>query len=78
MNKSIKDGLVIAGSAAAGGWGGSWSVARIGAILGLRLGPWGAAIGTAVGALAGVALARKMLANGEVIDEDVPELEKED
>ena len=71
MNKSIKDGLVIAGSAAAGGWG----ITRIGGILGFRLGPWGAAVGTAVGALAGFALAQKMQANGVTVTEDLTELE---
>ena len=71
MNKTIKDGLVIAGSAALGGWGGSWGTARVGALLGLRFGPWGAAIGTAAGALAGIALAKRILTNGE----DVLELE---
>lgn len=70
MNKSIKGGLVIAGSAAAGGWG----ITRLGTLLGLRLGPWGAAVGTAVGALAGFALAQKMQANGVTL-EDIPEPE---
>lgn len=74
MDKSIKDGLMIAGSAVAGGWGGSWGTARIGALLGLRLGPWGALVGTAIGAMAGVALAKRMLANAE----DAAELETQD
>ena len=74
MNKNIVDGLMIAGSAAAGGWGAT----RIGAVLGLRLGPWGAAVGTVVGALAGFALAQKMQANGVTLAEDVPELETQE
>lgn len=69
MNKSVKDGLVIVGSAVAGGWGGSLGTAKIGALLGLRFGPWGALIGTTAGALAGAALAKKLLANGAAVAE---------
>ena len=74
MEKSIRDGLVIAGSAAAGGWGGSWGTARVGALLGLRFGPWGAMVGTAIGALAGVVLAKRILENAE----GLPELETQE
>ncbi|MEA3410237.1 MAG: hypothetical protein U9R74_01705 [Pseudomonadota bacterium] len=49
--------LVAGACAAAGGAGGSWVSARIGASYGYRLGPWGVVAGAVVGALAGAALA---------------------
>lgn len=69
MDKGMKDKLVIAGSAWAGGVGGSWGAARLGAALGLRLGPWGAVAGSAIGALAGVVLARIILERNDAVSE---------
>ena len=61
MDTNVKNSLLIAGSAIAGGAGGSWAATRLGAALGLTLGPWGSAAGAMLGALASTALAKKML-----------------
>lgn len=61
MDTNVKNSLLMAGSAIAGGAGGSWAATRLGAALGLSLGPWGSAAGAMLGAMASTALARKML-----------------
>jgi hypothetical protein len=53
--------LVAGACAAAGGAGGSWVSAKIGASYGYRLGPWGIVAGAVVGALAGTLLANMTL-----------------
>ena len=57
MDKNIRKVLVAGVGAAAGGAGGSWATAKIGASFGYRLGPWGIVAGAVVGAVAGAALA---------------------
>lgn len=61
MDTNIKNSLLLAGSAMAGGMGGSWAATRLGAALGLSLGPWGSAAGAMLGAMASTALAKKLL-----------------
>ncbi len=61
MDNSTKNMVVLAGAAIVGGWGGSWASGRIGAAMGLSLGPWGSAAGAVVGALLGTALAKNVL-----------------
>ena len=61
MDKSTKDMLVLGGAAIVGGWGGSWASGRIGAAMGLSLGPWGSAAGAVIGALLGTTLAKSVL-----------------
>ena len=61
MDTDIKNSLIIAGSAIAGGMGGSWAATRLGAALGLSLGPWGSAIGGMLGAMASTALAKRFI-----------------
>lgn len=78
MNPSIKRALVLGAGAAAGGWGGSLIMARIGAAYGLRLGPMGTLAGAAVGALVGVGLARMMAPEPDFIEGELDmEVEKE-
>ena len=61
MDTNVKNSLLLAGSAIAGGAGGSWAATRLGAALGLSLGPWGSVAGAMLGAMASTALAKKML-----------------
>ena len=61
MDTNVKNSLLVAGSAIAGGAGGSWVATRLGAALGFTLGPWGSAAGAMLGAMASTALAKKML-----------------
>ena len=61
MDPNIKNSLLLAGSAIAGGMGGSWAATRLGAAFGLTLGPWGSAIGGMLGAMASTALAKKFV-----------------
>ena len=61
MDTNVKNSLLVAGSAIAGGAGGSWAATRLGAALGLTLGPWGSAAGAMLGAMASTALAKKIL-----------------
>lgn len=61
MEKNTQDALVIWASTFAGGAGGWWAVAKLGARFGLKLGPWGAVAGGVVGALAGASLSKKYL-----------------
>jgi hypothetical protein len=57
MDKNTQNALIVWASTAAGGVGGWWAAARLGASYGLRLGPWGAV----AGAVAAAVLSKKML-----------------
>ena len=61
MDTNIKNSLLLAGTAIAGGMGGSWAATRLGAALGVTLGPWGSAAGAMLGAMASTALAKRFL-----------------
>ena len=61
MDTDIKNSLIVAGSAIVGGMGGSWAATRLGAAVGLSLGPWGSAVGAMLGAMASTAVAKKVL-----------------
>ena len=61
MDTNVKNSVLVAGSAIAGGMGGSWAATRLGAALGLSLGPWGSAVGAMLGAMASTALTKKLL-----------------
>jgi hypothetical protein len=71
MDTSSKNALMIWAATIAGGVGGSWATTRLGASLGLRLGPWGAVAGGLIGAVAGASLSKRLL--GE--DAPLPEAE---
>jgi len=73
MDKSKKNALLIWAATIAGGAGGSWASTRMGATLGLRLGPWGAVAGALIGSVAGATLSKRLL--GDV--ETMPEVELE-
>ena len=73
MDKSTKNALLIWAATIAGGAGGSWASTRMGATLGLRLGPWGAVAGALIGSVAGATLSKRLL--GDV--ESMPEVELE-
>ncbi|MGB5299525.1 MAG: hypothetical protein WBM52_07750 [Thiogranum sp.] len=73
MDKSTKNALLIWAATIAGGAGGSWASTRMGATLGLRLGPWGAVAGALIGSVAGATLSKRLL--GDV--ETMPEVELE-
>ena len=61
MDKHLKNSLLMAGSALAGGYGGSWAAQRICTALGCNLGPWGSAIGAVLGAMASTALTKSII-----------------
>ena len=61
MDTNIRNSLLLAGTAIAGGMGGSWAATRLGAALGLTLGPWGSAAGAMLGAMASTAVAKRFL-----------------
>ncbi len=61
MENNTKNMLVLGGAAIAGGWGGSWAAARLGASFGIALGPWGSAAGGMLGAMLGTAVAKNLL-----------------
>jgi phage tail tape-measure protein len=65
VDKSSKSALVIWAATVAGGAGGSWATTRLGANLGLRLGPWGAVAGALLGAVAGATLSKRILDEAE-------------
>lgn len=73
MDKSTKNALLIWAATIAGGAGGSWVSTRMGATIGLRLGPWGAVAGALIGSVAGATLSKRLL--GDV--ETMPEVELE-
>jgi hypothetical protein len=61
MDKNVKNSLIMAGSALAGGYGGSWAAQRLCTALGCSLGPWGPAIGAVLGAMATTAVTKSMI-----------------
>jgi hypothetical protein len=65
MDQSSKNALVIWAATIAGGVGGSWVTTRLGANLGVRLGPWGAVAGALIGAVAGATLSKRLLEEAE-------------
>lgn len=69
MDKNVKNALVMAGSALAGGYGGSWVAQRLCAAMNCSLGPWGPAIGAVLGAMATTAVARNMLGESDAFPE---------
>jgi len=69
MDKSSKNALLIWAATIAGGAGGSWATTRMGASLGLRLGPWGAVAGALIGAVAGATLSKRMLGDVDAMPE---------
>jgi hypothetical protein len=73
MDNNIKNSLVLAGTAIAGGYGGSWIAQRVCTALGCTLGPWGSAIGAMLGAMASTAVAQNMMGDKQAL----PEFESE-
>lgn len=73
MDNNIKNSLMLAGSAIAGGYGGSLVAQRLCTALNCSLGPWGSAIGAMLGAMAGTALAKTMMGDTQMIPEFEPE-----
>jgi hypothetical protein len=67
MENNLKNLLVLAGAAIAGGWGGSWAAGRIGTAMGVSLGPWGAAAGGMIGAMLGTSLAKGVLGHTDAL-----------
>ena len=65
MDKMVKNSLIMAGSALAGGYGGSWVAQRLCGALNCSLGPWGPAIGAVLGAMATTAVAKSMLGDSQ-------------
>jgi len=64
MDTNTKNALILAASALAGTLAGRWAAPRIGAALGLTLGPWGSAAGAMIGGVIGVAVTKRMV--GEI------------
>ena len=75
MDTNIKNSLILAGSAIAGGMGGSWAATRLGAAFGLSLGPWGSAIGGMLGAMASTALAKRFVGEPQPVLGVQPDVE---
>lgn len=69
MDKTVKNSLIMAGSALAGGYGGSWVAQRLCTAMGCSLGPWGPAIGAVLGAMATTAVTKSMLGDSEPFPE---------
>jgi len=65
MSPSDKKTLVVAISTILGAVGGRWMAPKVGAALGLTLGPWGAAAGGVIGALVGAAVGSRVVGKGE-------------
>ncbi|MEN8762291.1 MAG: hypothetical protein ABF290_07635 [Thiogranum sp.] len=72
MDKSTKNALLIWAATIAGGAGGSWASTRMGASLGLRLGPWGAVAGALIGSVAGATLSKRMLGDVDAMPKVEP------
>ena len=51
VDEKSQNALIVWAAAIAGGAGGWWAGARVGASLGMRLSPWGAAAGAVAGAV---------------------------
>jgi len=69
MDNNIKNSLLLAGTAIAGGYGGSWVAQRVCTALGCTLGPWGSAIGAMLGAMASTAVAQNMMSDKQALPE---------
>ncbi len=67
MDANVKNSLIVAGSAIAGGYGGSWIAQRVCTAMGCSLGPWGSAIGAVLGAMATTAIAKNVLVEEQLI-----------
>ena len=61
MEKNTQDALMVWAGTLAGGAGGWWTVAKLGARFGMNIGPWGSIAGGLLGALAGATLSKKFL-----------------
>jgi hypothetical protein len=61
MDKNVKNSLIMAGSALAGGYGGSWAAQRLCAAVGCNLGAWGPAIGAVLGAMAATSVTKSLI-----------------
>ena len=66
MDKNTQDALVVWAGTLAGGAGGWWTVAKLGARFGMNIGPWGAVAGGLLGALAGASLSKKLLEGSQM------------
>ena len=69
MDKNVKNSLIMAGSALAGGYGGSWVAQRLCSAMGCSLGPWGPAIGAVLGAMATTAVTKSMIGDTQSFPE---------
>ena len=69
MDQNVKNSLVMAGSALAGGYGGSWIAGRLCTAMNCTLGPWGTAIGAVLGAMATTAVAKSMMGDAQAFPE---------
>ena len=69
MDQNVKNSLVMAGSALAGGYGGSWIAQRLCTAMNCNLGPWGTAIGAVLGAMATTAVAKSMMGETQAFPE---------
>jgi len=65
MDTTVKNSLIMAGSALAGGYGGSWVAQRLCTAMGCSLGPWGPAIGAVLGAMATTAVTKSMIGDSQ-------------
>ena len=65
MDEGTRKTLIMGASALAGGCGGAWATARVGATYGLRFGPVGTLAGAAIGALVGVGLCKWLMADSD-------------
>ena len=61
MEKNTQDAVLVWASTLAGGAGGWWTVAKLGAKYGMNLGPWAGVAGGLLGAVAGATLGKKLL-----------------
>ena len=69
MDQNVKNSLIMAGSALAGGYGGSWVAQRICTAVNCNLGPWGPAIGAVLGAMATTAVTKSMIGDSQAFPE---------
>ncbi len=65
MNTNTKNALILGAGALAGIVAGRWAAPRVTGMLGLTLGPWGSAVGAALGGVLGAAIASKMTGDVE-------------
>ena len=71
VDKKSQDAFIVWAAAIAGGAGGWWAGARIGASMGLRLSPWGAVAGAVTGAVLSKMLLDETLKLSETTPDDV-------